>query len=102
MTERLLIERVQEKREIEGLSIRRLSALCGVSFSTLARLERGDGECSLETTRRLREWLGDDVSAELTAAQTAKAEALGRAIARGATNEIMQMIREAHTAESAA
>ena len=39
-----LVEAVRRKREAVGLSIRALSAVVGISFSTLARIERGDGE----------------------------------------------------------
>ena len=38
-----LVDAVRRKREAEGLSIRALSAVVGISFSTLARIERGDG-----------------------------------------------------------
>ncbi|WP_424578215.1 helix-turn-helix domain-containing protein [Bradyrhizobium sp. USDA 326] len=38
-----LVRAIRRKREAEGLSIRALSAAIGVSFSTLARIERGEG-----------------------------------------------------------
>ncbi|TIN00635.1 MAG: helix-turn-helix transcriptional regulator, partial [Mesorhizobium sp.] len=41
--EEKLVGAVREKREREGLSIRALSGIVGISFSTLARIERGDG-----------------------------------------------------------
>jgi transcriptional regulator with XRE-family HTH domain len=55
-----LVEAVRRKREAEGLSIRALSALVGVSFSTLARIERGQGEPDNNSKIRLLEWLGQD------------------------------------------
>lgn len=55
-----LIEAVRRKREAEGLSIRALSVVVGVSFSTLARIERGEGEPDNNSKIRLLEWLGAD------------------------------------------
>jgi transcriptional regulator with XRE-family HTH domain len=53
-----LVEAVRRKREASGLSIRALSAVVGVSFSTLARIERGEGEPDNNSKIRLLEWLG--------------------------------------------
>lgn len=58
--EERLIKAVIEKRNRLGLSIRALSAQVGISFSTLARLERGDGLPDNNSKIRLLEWLGDD------------------------------------------
>jgi transcriptional regulator with XRE-family HTH domain len=55
-----LVAAVRRKREAEGLSIRALSAVVGVSFSTLARIERGEGEPDNNSKIRLLEWLGPD------------------------------------------
>lgn len=55
-----LVEAVRDKREALGLSIRALSAVVGISFSTLARIERGDGLPDNNSKIRLLEWLGDD------------------------------------------
>lgn len=55
-----LIKAVREKREREGLSIRALSGVVGVSFSTLARIERGEGSPDNNSKIRLLEWLGPD------------------------------------------
>jgi transcriptional regulator with XRE-family HTH domain len=55
-----LVEAVREKREALGLSLRALSAIVGVSFSTLARIERGDGVPDNNSKIRLLEWLGQD------------------------------------------
>lgn len=55
-----LVEAVRRKREANGLSIRALSAVVGVSFSTLARIERGEGEPDNNSKIRLLEWLGSD------------------------------------------
>lgn len=56
--EEKLIQAVKKKREAEGLSIRALSAAVGVSFSTLARIERGDGQPDNNSKIRLLQWLG--------------------------------------------
>ncbi|WP_375779175.1 ImmA/IrrE family metallo-endopeptidase [Bradyrhizobium sp. ma5] len=58
--EKRLIDAVRRKREAEGLSIRALSALVGVSFSTLARIERGEGLPDNNSKIRLLEWLGPE------------------------------------------
>jgi Zn-dependent peptidase ImmA (M78 family)/transcriptional regulator with XRE-family HTH domain len=55
-----LIQLLREKRESQGHSIRKLSSMIGVSFSTLARIERGDGEPDNNTKIRILEWLGND------------------------------------------
>jgi transcriptional regulator with XRE-family HTH domain len=55
-----LIRAVIMKRKAEGLSIRALSAEIGVSFSTLARIERGDGQPDNNSKIRLLQWLGPD------------------------------------------
>jgi Zn-dependent peptidase ImmA (M78 family)/DNA-binding XRE family transcriptional regulator len=53
-----LVDAVKRKREADGLSLRGLSALIGVSFSTLARIERGDGLPDNNSKIRLLQWLG--------------------------------------------
>src|SRR5258708_282879 len=58
--EEKLIQALIEKRNRLGLSIRALSAQVGISFSTLARLERGAGLPDNNSKIRLLEWLGDD------------------------------------------
>jgi len=55
-----LIKAIKEKRERLDLSIRALAAQVGVSFSTLARLERGEGLPDNNSKIRLLEWLGPD------------------------------------------
>ena len=55
-----LIQAVKDKRERLDLSIRALSAQVGISFSTLARIERGDGSPDTNSKIRLLEWLGED------------------------------------------
>jgi transcriptional regulator with XRE-family HTH domain len=55
-----LVKAVKRKREAEGLSLRALSGVVGVSFSTLARIERGDGEPDNNSKIRLLEWLGPE------------------------------------------
>jgi transcriptional regulator with XRE-family HTH domain len=56
----LLLNLMKEKREAHGYSIRKLSSVIGVSFSTLARIERRDGEPDNNTKIRILEWLGND------------------------------------------
>lgn len=56
--EEKLIQTVKKKREAEGLSIRALSIAVGVSFSTLARIERGEGQPDNNSKIRLLQWLG--------------------------------------------
>jgi transcriptional regulator with XRE-family HTH domain/Zn-dependent peptidase ImmA (M78 family) len=56
----ILVQLMQAKREREGFSLRQLSSVIGVSFSTLARIERGDGEPDNNTKIRILEWLGND------------------------------------------
>jgi transcriptional regulator with XRE-family HTH domain len=58
-----LVAAVKLKREREGLSLRALSDVVGVSFSTLARLERGDGTPDNNSKIRLLEWLGAEAEA---------------------------------------
>jgi len=58
--EEKLVQAVKAKREAEGLSIRALSAAVGVSFSTLARIERGEGQPDNNSKIRLLQWLGQD------------------------------------------
>jgi transcriptional regulator with XRE-family HTH domain len=58
--EKRLIKAVIDKRNRLGLSIRSLSGHVGISFSTLARLERGDGLPDNNSKIRLLEWLGED------------------------------------------
>ncbi|MDH2357841.1 XRE family transcriptional regulator [Bradyrhizobium sp. SSUT112] len=58
--EEKLIRAIKRKREAEGLSIRALSAAVGVSFSTLARIERGEGQPDNNSKIRLLQWLGPE------------------------------------------
>lgn len=55
-----LIAALKAKRAREGLSIRALAALIGVSFSSLARIERGEGAPDNNSKIRILEWLGPD------------------------------------------
>lgn len=55
-----LVSVMKRKREAEGLSIRALSAIIGVSFSSLARIERGEGEPDNNSAIRIIEWLGQE------------------------------------------
>jgi len=62
-SDQALIMAVKAKREAAGLSLRALSNEVGVSFSTLARIERGDGSPDNNSKIRLIEWLGPDAEA---------------------------------------
>lgn len=62
-SDKALIKAVKAKREAAGLSLRALSGEVGVSFSTLARIERGDGSPDNNSKIRLIEWLGSDAEA---------------------------------------
>lgn len=55
-----LVAALKKKRETEGLSVRALAERIGVSFSSLARIERGEGEPDNNSSIRIIEWLGDD------------------------------------------
>lgn len=45
------------KRQAEGVSLRSLGASLGISFSTLARIERGQGQPDYHTQLILRRYL---------------------------------------------
>lgn len=62
LNHRKLIAALKKKREAEGLSIRALSIKIGISFSALARIERGEGEPDNNSTIRILNWLGDDAA----------------------------------------
>jgi len=55
-----LIKALKRKRNAAGLSLRKLSTQIGISFSTLARIERGDGEPDNNSLLRILDWLGGD------------------------------------------
>ncbi len=57
-----LIDLLKRKREAEGYSIRKLSTIIGISFSSLARIERGEGEPDNNSRIRILEWLGEDAA----------------------------------------
>jgi hypothetical protein len=57
MITREFLAQVRLKRLRTGLSLRALGAQLGVSFSTLARLDRGEGFPDAHTTYRLWYWL---------------------------------------------
>lgn len=60
---RTLGSRVAAQRKRLALSLRDASAVIGISFNTLARVERGHLP-DLENFRRLQQWLGDPMTAE--------------------------------------
>lgn len=55
-----LVQALKDKRDAEGLSVRALSEKIGVSFSSLARILRGEGEPDNNSTIRILGWLGSD------------------------------------------
>jgi transcriptional regulator with XRE-family HTH domain len=55
-----LVNSLKNKREAEGLSLRALSTKIGVSFSSLARIERGEGQPDNNSVIRILEWLGQE------------------------------------------
>jgi transcriptional regulator with XRE-family HTH domain len=57
---KLLAQLLKEKREALGYSLRTLASITGVSFSTLARVEKCEGDPDNNTKIRIIEWLGDD------------------------------------------
>ena len=59
-----LVEAVKRKRGADALSLRALSAVVGISFSSLARIERGEGLPDNNSKIRLLEWLGPDAEKE--------------------------------------
>lgn len=60
----LLRSLIAKKRETEGLSLRDAAESCGVAFSTLSRLERGEkGKPDLDTLERVAKWLEIPVGA---------------------------------------
>lgn len=62
-TTKRLIEALKKKREAEGHSLRSLASAIGVSFSSLGRMERGEGEPDNNSRIRILEWLGEDAHA---------------------------------------
>jgi transcriptional regulator with XRE-family HTH domain len=53
----LVRDRVRRKRAAQGLSLRQLAAVLGVSFNTVTRFENGRG-VNAETFLALAEWAG--------------------------------------------
>lgn len=92
---KVLVGRVKAERQRQGLSLRALGSISGVSFSTLARVERGEGQFDEESERRLRIWLGDDVGHLISADDRTRAEELGVVMARSCAMEIQRLVREA-------
>lgn len=50
-------QRLKQRRIEEGLSLRDLEKIVGVSFSSLARIERGVGTCIPDSAKRINQWL---------------------------------------------
>lgn len=56
--------RLKEARLKSGLTLRALAKIVGVSFSSLARMERGQGKPSAASVMRVEKWLEDGSSSE--------------------------------------
>jgi len=102
--EERLVRAVKRKRKAKGLSIRALSGVVGISFSTLARIERGAGEPDNNSKIRLLEWLGPDADeAGLTFDNVAFVHFRAGKNARSATVQTLlaaaECIRRANTGE---
>ncbi|MFQ5903595.1 MAG: helix-turn-helix domain-containing protein [Candidatus Binatia bacterium] len=54
---RLLARHIRDKRKRENLSLREAAEQCGISYSTLSRLERGTARPDLDTLKRILTWL---------------------------------------------
>jgi transcriptional regulator with XRE-family HTH domain len=59
---RKILKLLKKRRKDEGLSLRALSELTGVSFSTLSRLEKDNQKTEPDpnTMARILNWLGDE------------------------------------------
>lgn len=59
---RKLLKLLKERRESEGLSLRALAEITGISFSTLSRLEKDSNKTEPDpsTKARIINWLGDE------------------------------------------
>jgi transcriptional regulator with XRE-family HTH domain len=57
-----LVAAMKSRREAEGLSLRALADRINVSFSTLARIERGQGAPDHNSRLRILNWLGEHAS----------------------------------------
>ena len=86
-------KRVKKAREDLGISIRTLATESGVSFSSIARAERGDGAYSSRSERALKVWLGDDVSGSISPQQERAAREIGIVIARAFQKEIIIILK---------
>ena len=52
-----LVAQMRKRRLADGISIRALAKCIGVSFSTLAKLERGIGTPNPASTERIERWI---------------------------------------------
>ena len=64
---RKLLKTLKKRRLEEGFSLRSLSKIIGISFSTLARLEKGSNETEPDpnTKARIINWLGEECIQEI-------------------------------------
>lgn len=91
-------DRIKAKRETEGLSLRDLESVVGVSFSSISRAERNKGELTPDHALRLKAWLGDDVEVPAYKSKEAhRAQTLGRMAANAFRSEIDAMLKSALT-----
>jgi len=68
-------QRVRDRRDKQGLSLRAASAEIGISFNTLGRVERGHLP-DLENFQRISRWLGDVEEGETAASQPSTLEVI--------------------------
>jgi transcriptional regulator with XRE-family HTH domain len=54
---------IRSRRESRDLSVRQLQALTGVSYGTIARIERADCPCGADVFVTLALWIGKDPKA---------------------------------------
>lgn len=59
-----LAKRLKRARLSAGLTTRALGKIIGVSFSSIARIERGDGSPSIHSIERIERWLKEGLGSE--------------------------------------
>jgi transcriptional regulator with XRE-family HTH domain len=59
-----LAKRLKKARLEAGLSTRALGKIIGVSFSSIARIERGEGQPTVHSAERIERWLKDGSQSE--------------------------------------
>ena len=72
-----LISLMKQKRQSSGYSIRKLSRVIGISFSSLARIERGDGLPDNYSQVKIMEWRGEEIPSNMEKFKTNKKQSFG-------------------------